>query len=83
MQSLDIACQTADSYQAEFGQVVCDFLLIRVLAGLHAALLQGVVIVEEVDEQVPEHAGVVQMGLQEEIHREGAHTLDCQGSSFW
>lgn len=62
--------------------MVRHFLLICVLTCLHAALLQGVVVVEEVGEQVPQHAGMIQMGLQEEIHREGAHTLDCHGGRF-
>lgn len=63
--------------------MVRHFLLICVLTRLHAALLQGIVVVEEVGEQVPQHAGMIQLGLQEEIHREGAHTLDCHGGCFW
>lgn len=83
MWRLGEASQTAESYQAELGQAVCNLLLVCVLTRLHAALLQGVVVVEEVDQQVPEHTGVVQMGLEEEIHCEGAHTLYCQGGGFW
>lgn len=62
--------------------MVCHLLLICVLACLHAALLQGVVVVEEVSEQVPQHTSMIQMCLQKEIHCEGAHTLDCHGSCF-
>lgn len=62
--------------------MVCHFLLICVLTRLHAALLQGVVVIEEVGEQVPQHTGMIQMGLQEEIHCEGAHTLDRHGGRF-
>lgn len=62
--------------------MVCHLLLVCVLACLHAALLQGVVVVEEVSEQVPQHTSMIQMGLQEEVHRKGAHTLDCYGSRF-
>lgn len=76
--SLAVAPQAAESHQAELGQIVGHFLLIGVLAGLHAALLQCVVVVEEVDEQVPQHAGVVQVGLQEEVYCEGADALHTQ-----
>lgn len=62
--------------------MVRHFLLICVLTRLHAALLQGVVVVEEVGEQVPQHASMIQMSLQEEIHREGAHALDRHGGRF-
>lgn len=62
--------------------MVCHLLLICVLVCLHAALLQGVVVVEEVDEQVPQHTSMIQMGLQEEVHCERAHTLDCHDSGF-
>lgn len=79
---LAVAPQAAESHQAELGEVVGHFLLIGVLASLHAALLQRVVVVEEVDEQVPEHAGVVQVCLQEEVHCEGADTLHPKGSGF-
>lgn len=56
---LAVASQTAESHQAELGQAVSDLLLVCVLASLHTALLQGVVVVEEVDQQMPEHTCVV------------------------
>lgn len=77
------APEAAEGDQAELGQAVGHLLLVGVLARLHAALLQGVVVVEEVHQQVPEHAGVVQVGLQEEIHREGADALHAQSCSLW
>lgn len=82
-QRLGVTSQTAESYQTELGQMVCNLLLICFLACLHAAFFQGVIVVEEVSEQWPQHASMIQMGLQEEIHREGAHTLDCHGGCFW
>ena len=53
-------------------------LLVGVLAGLHAALLQRVVVVEQAHKQVPQHPGVVQVRLQEEVHGKGADALDRQ-----
>lgn len=79
---LAVAPQAAESHQAELGQIVGHFLLIGVLAGLHATLLQRVVVVEEVDEQVPQHASVVQVGLQEEVHCKGADALHPECGRF-
>lgn len=83
MWRLHVASQTAQGYEAESGQVVSNLLLVCVLTSLHTTLLQSVVVVEQVDQQVPEDTGVVQMGLQEEIHREGADALNRQGCGLW
>lgn len=77
VRGLAVACQATQGDQAELGQTVCNLLLVGVLIRLHAALLQGVVVVEELDQQVPKHTGVVQMGLQEEVYSKGADASHC------
>lgn len=58
-------------------------LLVGLLALLHTSLVQCEVILEEVGQQMPEHAGLEQVGLQPEVHAEGTHTLrhHCAQSS--
>lgn len=58
------------------------YLLIAILAFLHTALLQSVVIIEEVQEQVPEHARLKQVGLQPEVHTESTDTLADNCTQF-
>ena len=46
------------------------YLLISALRCLDASLLQRVIIVEEEEQQMPEDATLVEMGLQPEVYTE-------------
>ncbi len=70
--------QPPEGHHAQLGQAVAHLLLVGVLAGLHAALLQRVVVAEEAGQQVPQNPGLIQVRLQEEVHSEGADALHRQ-----
>ena len=52
-------------------------LLVTLVTGLHSALVQGVVIVENKEKEVPESPSMEQLVLQPTIHPKGCHRLCC------
>lgn len=60
-----------------------QYLLIRILALLNAALLQRIVVAEEVTQQVPQDSSLEQVRLQPVIQGKGANTLYSQSSDSW
>ena len=58
-------------------------LLVGPLAGLHPTLIEGEVILEEVEQQVPQHPCLLQVILQVLINSERTHTLSCDGAQDW
>ena len=50
-------------------------LLVSVVALLHAAILERVVVVKEHEQEVPEYATLVHLGLQVEVYAERTHAL--------
>ena len=57
-------------------------LLIALLTALYPSFLQRVVVVEQVEKQVPQHARLEQVGLQPEVDAERADTLTHHCTQF-
>ena len=62
--------QSCSADDAEAGQVVGHLLLVAVVAALHSSLVQSVVVAEDKLQDVPEQAGMEQLGLQPRLLRE-------------
>ena len=62
--------QSCSADDAEAGQVVGHLLLVGVITALHSTLIQSVVVAEDKLEDVPEQAGMEQLGLQPRLLRE-------------
>ena len=62
---------------AESCEIVGHLLLIGLVTALHPSLVQSVVIVEDKLQDVPEEAGVEELGLEPGVHTEGRAGLDC------
>ena len=63
--------QSGCADDAKPGQVIGHLLLVGVVTTLHPSLIQGVVIVEDKLEDVPEQTSVEELGLQPGVHTEG------------
>ena len=71
-----VAAQPGQGAHRELGEVVGDGLLVgAALALLHAALLQRVVVLEECEQEVPQHPGLEEVHLQDAVHRQARHAL--------
>ena len=62
--------QSGGADDTESGKVIGHFLLVGLITALHPSLVQSVVVAEHELEDVPEEAGVEQLGLQPGIHTE-------------